>query len=410
MEVKLITDAAAKTLCLNLIQTCEHIDVAVAWAGKNAIVDALIANKGKLRHVVVGTHMYQTDPDVLRRFMPIPEAKCMFPDGRLFHPKIYLFQTGQRVSALVGSHNLTAGAFDGFNIEASMCLEGEASAPVLRDLVRYLKEGWAVAKTIDEEKFLFAYERQFEANKAKQKALRTFHRVKKSRPGATKPSPLAVTWTEFVRQVRADKHHSVGDRIGVLERAGLLFQTNLSFAGMGRDERRAIAGTYGSTETGIDKLPWGWFGTMFGQGDFKNLVNNSPNLLSAALDKIPLEGDVQKQDYEVFAVLFKRAFQNKSHKGGIATASRLLAMKRPDIFVAVNDANKRQLCDAFGVSYSTLDLSNYWERIVVPIQLSPWWGHERPRSPLAGSIWDSRAALLDCIYYDPKSKKSAKKV
>jgi hypothetical protein len=56
-----------------------------------------------------------------------------------------------------------------------------------------------------------------------------------------------------------------------------------------------------------------------------------------------------------------------------------------------------------------LNVSSYWEQIIVPIQLSLWWKHERPRGPLAGRIWDNRAALVDCIYYDPKSKKSARK-
>ena len=412
MDLKLINDDAAKRLLLKLIPSCDRIDIAVAWAGKNTVVDALVLNESKLRHVVIGTHMYQTNPAVLRHLMPIPQAKCMPPvppDGRLFHPKIYLFQTGERVSAVIGSHNLTASAFDGHNVEASVLIEGDASAPAFRDLLLYIKKAWDRAEVIDEESFLFAYEVQYEVNKAKLKALNTFHRVKKPRSRATKPSPMAVTWTEFERQVRADKYHSVEDRIHVLERAVDLFNDNPNFAEMERDERRAIAGTYGSKEEGVDKLPWAWFGTMFGQGDFKNLVNKSPSVLSAALDKILIEGNVREQDYHAFAGLFLKAFQNKSHKGGVATASRLLAMKRPDIFVGVNNANGKKLCDAFGVAYSTLSVSNYWERIIVPIQLSPWWGQKRPRGRLAGRIWDNRAALLDCIYYDPNSKKSAQK-
>jgi HKD family nuclease len=407
MDVRVITDDAAKKLTLTLIRTCDHIDIAVAWAGKNAVFDAFTLNKGKLRCVVVGTHMYQTDPDVLRRLMLIPQAKYMPPNGRLFHPKIYLFHTGERVSALVGSHNLTAGAFDGSNVEVSVLIEGIASASSLEELIRYVRKAWDGAKVVDEG-FLFAYEKQYEANKAKREALNTFHRLKMPRPGATKPSPMGIAWTEFERKVRGDKHQKVEDRIRVLERAARIFRDKSSFATMERGERRAIAGTYGGKEETIDHLSWGWFGWMFGQGDFKNLVNESPGGLSAALDKIPLEGNVQEHDYNAFVKLFMKAFQEKSHKGGIATASRLLAMKRPDIFVGVNDANKRKLCDAFGVPHSTLGVGNYWEQIIVPIQLSPWWRHERP-SGTGGRIWDNRAALLDCIYYEPKPRQVPKK-
>jgi HKD family nuclease len=376
MDVKLITDDVAKRVSLDLIRSCDHIDIAVAWAGKNEVVDALLLNTGKLRHVVIGTHMHQTHPAVLRQLTPVPEARWMPPDGRLFHPKVYLFQTGDRMSALIGSHNLTAGAFDGVNIEAGVLIEGNASEPALRDLLRYAKKAWAGSKVIDKENFLFAYEKQYEANKARRKALNIFYRLKKPRSGAARPSPMDITWTEFQRKVQADKHHPLEERISVLEGAARLFQTKPNFASMERDERRAIAGTLGRAEPTIDNLPWGWFGNMRGQGDFKNLVNEAPNKLSAALDEIPLksDGDVQEHDYHEFAKLFRRAFQSKSHKGGIATASRLLAMKRPDIFVCVNAANKRGLSNAFGVASSTLSVSNYWEQIIVPIQHSPWWG------------------------------------
>ncbi len=175
---------------------------------------------------------------------------------------------------------------------------------------------------------------------------------------------------------------------------------------MSRNERRAIAGTYGPIEKKLDDLDWNWFGTMFGQGDFKNLVNESPDGLSKALDHVTLDGDVTEEQFRAFANDFDAAFKGKAHKGRIATASRLLAMKRPDLFAAVNEANRRGICAAFGVASSTLNLKNYWERIVVPTQLSPWWQHPRPRNALNARIWDNRAALLDCIYYHPNAKKS----
>jgi HKD family nuclease len=408
MEVSLTTEGAAKKLLLDLVASCDHVDIAVAWAGKNDIVDALVKNKEKLRHVVVGTHMYQTPPAVLRQLMPLPRTRYMAPDGELFHPKVYLFETGTRIAAIVGSHNLTRSAFDGPNLEASVALEGDATAPALRDLALFVRKAWDKAAPIKED-FLFAYEKQYEVNRSKRKDLRTFHALAKPSGGAAKPSPLSITWAEFERKVLADKYHSVDDRIAVLEEAGHLFSANPKYAAMTKDERKAIAGTYGAKETGVKGLPWGWFGTMFGQGDFKALVNNAPAKLSDALDEIPLDGTVDEAAYDKFVKLFREAFSKKSHVGGVATASRLLAMKRPDIFVAVNDANRRGLCDAFGVAYSTLSLDNYWERIVIPCQLSPWWIEKRPRRRQAGRIWDNRAALLDCIYYDPSVKKSAKK-
>jgi hypothetical protein len=215
----------------------------------------------------------------------------MPPDGALFHPKIYLFRTGQRVSALVGSHNLTSRAFDGPNLEASVLLEGNTKDTVLENLTLYVKKAWDEAQKIEDE-FLFPYEKQYEAHKAKRKALNTFHILKKPRPGAKRSSPLDITWTEFTRQVQHGRHSGLSEGLSVLECAARLFQSSPSFAAMQRNERKAVAGTYGKTENGIDGLSWGWFGSMVGQGDFKNLVNEEPKELSKALDEIPIRGEV----------------------------------------------------------------------------------------------------------------------
>jgi len=299
---------------------------------------------------------------------------------------------------------LTGGAFGGHNIEVSVLLEGHENNKVLEDLASFIESSWRSAESIDDDDFLFAYEAQYRMNKAKRNALDKFHRLKKPRPGA-KTSPIALTWSDFQEGVKNDGHHNLDGRLAILERAGALFSERGTLARMSEFERKAIAGTYGNKEKRLDDLNWAWFGTMFGQGDFKNLINNSPEQLSAALDHIPADGDVSEEHFNSFRHLFDLSFQEKAHRGGVATASRLLAMKRPDCFAGVNNANRHGICEAFGSAPSTLSLGNYWERIVIPMQNSPWWLHARPRAAQAGRIWDNRAALMDSIYYDPSAKK-----
>lgn len=407
MKVILLTESQATHTVARLIRECTRFNVAVAWAGTNAVVDAMLAAHSKLGMVVIGTHMYQTDPAVLRAFMPYKGARCLPPDGCLFHPKVYLFETPKGMSAVVGSHNLTGGAFGGKNIEVSVLLEGQASDEVLSGLVSFVKASWNSAEAVDEDSFLFPYEAQYELNKIRRGALEKFHRLKKPRAGA-KTSPVALSWAEFVEGVKSDGHHNLDGRLAILERASALFSERVTFKAMSPHERKAIAGTYGSKEPRLDGLEWPWFGTMFGQGDFKNLVINSPKQLSEALDHIPAESDISEEQFDAFAVSFDRAFQGKSHRGGAPTATRLLAMKRPDFFVGVTDANRNGICAAFGTAPTTLNLGNYWSRVVVPMQNSPWWSAPRPRDALNGRIWDNRAALLDSIYYDPSTKKKGK--
>ena len=401
MDISLIADAEAKSVTCKLVQDSRFIDIAVAWAGANSVVNVLLQYPTKLRKVVIGTHMYQTDPAVLRKLMPCSAVRCMPPNGRLFHPKIYLFQLQTGLAAIIGSHNLTAGAFEGGNVEASVLIRSAGADTVLSELLSFVQKAWRTAMEIDDD-FLFAYERQYDIHRAKRKALEKFHPIRMPHAGASIPSPLQLHWSEFKAKVIQDLHHNnLPKRLMVLEGAAAIFAKCHHFADLDRDDRRAIAGTYGSKEEKNSNIPWAWFGTMFPQGDFKNLVNDNPGGLSRALGCIPTEGEISEADYNAFIELFKRAFEGKEHKGGVATASRLLCMKRPDVFVGVNNANRKGLCGAFGVAHSTLSLENYWDRIVVPTQLSPWWQQDRPRGVLAGRIWDNRAALLDCIYFDP---------
>jgi HKD family nuclease len=402
LNTSVLTGAKVAATLISLISECEQFDVAVAWATLNPVVDAMLKYHSKIGHVVIGTHMYQTDPAVLRKFMPRKAVRCLPPNGDLFHPKVYFFRMGERVVAIVGSHNLTNGAFGGKNIEASVLLEGLPKDKSFIELSSFIKSKWKLAEEINEEKFLFAYETQYRANKERRKALDKFQRMKMPLPGVI--SGANLSWDEFVKGVKNDHHHSLDGRLKVLERASELFQSYKSFASMPIDVRRAIAGTYGSKEPKLDYLQWAWFGSMIGQGDFKNLVNDHPSRLSKAMQHIPIDGDVSKEDFDKFVHEFNRAFEDKAHKGGVPTATRLLAMKRPDIFVGVNKANRAGICKAFGAAPSTLNLKNYWERIIIPAQNSPWWLHARPKDPLTQRIWDNRAALMDGIYYDPSAK------
>jgi hypothetical protein len=69
-------------------------------------------------------------------------------------------------------------------------------------------------------------------------------------------------------------------------------------------------------------------------------------------------------------------------------------------FVCVSKPNKVGLAQALAFSPSTLDLENYWQRIVEPVRASAWYNADR--APAADAeVWDGRVAMLDAIYYAP---------
>jgi hypothetical protein len=123
-----------------------------------------------------------------------------------------------------------------------------------------------------------------------------------------------------------------------------------------------------------------------------------------ALDYIPLEGDVSLDHYQAFVKSFRTAFKGKTGGGpeALATASRLLAMKRPDYFVCIDSKNKKELCRAFDLSQK-IDYDAYWESLCQRIHLrSAWWSTPEPKDPVGRRIWQGRTALLDALFYVPE--------
>jgi hypothetical protein len=84
----------------------------------------------------------------------------------------------------------------------------------------------------------------------------------------------------------------------------------------------------------------------------------------------------------------------------VGTATRLLALKRPDTFVCFDSMNRRELCQAFAIPQAGMDYDRYWDEIVERIQDSEWWLHPKPSSAIEKQISAARAAFLDSLYYD----------
>jgi len=183
------------------------------------------------------------------------------------------------------------------------------------------------------------------------------------------------------------------------DRRNRTFETKGSLSHMSKPERQGVGGFAPEGD-----VPWGWFGSMFGAGVFKKLVNaNSPSL-SRALDGIPMRGEVRRDDYLQFIEAYVGAYPGR-RRHGLATATRLLAMKRPDYFVCFDSENRDGLCKAFGIKLGHHDYERYWGSVIERILISEWWMSPRPAGTRARAIWDGRAAFLDSLYYKPKPRK-----
>jgi hypothetical protein len=212
--------------------------------------------------------------------------------------------------------------------------------------------------------------------------------------GKESPEQSNKTWGEYADLILAQQKRPGYVLVGSEEHPGYL-QTaehcrNL-FLQYGRldkmpmNERRFVGGTVSVA---------GSFGSMKNNGWFKQRLNHDPETLDAALDHIPINGPVTNEQFDAFAANYDWP------NAGVTTASRLLAMKRPDIFVCVNSKNRPKIAAAFSVTtHSLTTFGGYW-KLMQRIWKCPWYGSRRPPDHNAGRIWDSRVALLDRLYHD----------
>ncbi|MGB0411254.1 MAG: hypothetical protein ACPGFA_06685, partial [Pikeienuella sp.] len=209
---------------------------------------------------------------------------------------------------------------------------------------------------------------------------------------------VRLTWSELAKEYAQHETSEIEHRLKLLETARRYFERAGRFGNLAPNRRKAVAGYL---ETDLDDVSWMSFGSMKGAGYFKNFIAKNSEPLGEAVDSIPLHGDVTRQNYEAFLDHFNKAFAGVDRKGGLPTASRLLAMKRPDIFLCVCKPNKRQISGRLEIKHTKLDLSNYWEWVVEPIRASVWYNAAQPNNKVGARIWDNRAAMLDTLFYDP---------
>jgi hypothetical protein len=224
--------------------------------------------------------------------------------------------------------------------------------------------------------------------------------VGRSRPPLPSPAVpssslvILMSWEQFLSKLRTAPPDRVEGRCGLLQHVRDAFKKCEEFRSMEPGVRKAIAGLPSDSDQ-----RWFLLGSMKGAGYFHQAVNENSTQISLALDKIPLEGIVSRLAYEAFIGELIKAFPQKGC--GIGTATRLLAMKRPDQFVCLNFQNRQELCKDFGIAQTGMDFERYWDDVVEQVISSPWWKAPRSTNADDAVIWDGRAALLDAIFYRP---------
>ena len=318
---------------------------------------------------------------------------ALYPQG-IFHPKAFLFWNEDRWELCVGSANLTQGAM-GPNQELVLHVTSDTgSHSVQDDLLLQIKEYWKAAEVISKND-ASAYRSLWSVQQGKRGSASSKHWTHSKSIPPVRIEIMYMSWDDFVRGVITEDEDFFEKRCIQIKDASDAFRSQESLVQMDSDTRKMIAGLPNRTY-----LLWACFGSMKGAGTFSGLVNQNNSQLSLALDQIPLEGPVLRDDYNAYIDEFMKAFQDKNHR--IATATRLLAMKRPDNFICFDNQNRVGLCKSFGISVNRMDYERYWDEVILQLRDSVWWNAPIPSEMSERIIWEARAAMLDALFYEHK--------
>ena len=149
-----------------------------------------------------------------------------------------------------------------------------------------------------------------------------------------------------------------------------------------------------------------WFAGTRGAKTFHQLLTSHPEKFDLALESIPFEGEVTLAHYQSFVEAYKAIFSAHASdvKVPLSAATRLLAMRRPDQFIALTSAKIDILSQGLGlVKLNNQSFDDYWHEMIESIRNTQWWRSEMPEDDVELQLWKNRAILIDLFLFADKS-------
>ena len=395
------------------------IDIASAWTTPNEALRKMRLRKLQNQHpdplnirAVVGPLDGITDPDALKALACMGQLRVRHVDGkhRRFHPKVYIFRGADRSVAWIGSANFTARGF-GSNEEVLY----EASGT--EDVEGWFNRLWKQCAPLDE----CAINNY--ANWRKRNLPRT-PKAQKFWPPVTIDHPMQLLeevsdWKSYVEALmycdvwwrwrsRRDKYPfsvlgekssylhtiSAGRKIARLPDWRNLKQRKCYIL-RGKDTEEGNWALLGDLKRGAAYVlnPV----RMPGVGPVRMQIREQVDqVLKAGSSEI---AEVAHDAMEAIRKL--KHVENAYRPIGLAAATRLLTLSRPDFLVSVNGASATRLGKLFsGKPKTSASLANDYVGLLKWVYDQPWFKAGLPDDDWERKIWNCRAALIDAFVYE----------
>lgn len=399
--VSILSGANLKERFAELVQQCDRVDVAVAWATSWIGLDLLLGvgkshGKDHVR-IISGIYDYITTPKALEKMGASSDLRIYgTPTGLLFHPKLYIFEIAGKSICWVGSANLTRSAFQQ-NIEA--IVEFEDSDGVTAEHFRGL---WDSTNLTHFSAFdLPGYEKaRLTRNIALAGQKPPFVEEDDSAGVEAVPPPipgrpldfLTVEWNEYLHRL-SHVGHDLNSWISTLD-AGYAFVSRDWDKDLSEKEEKIM---FGHDYKGESFAPFGHL-----------RIGHAKHFRGASLASLKNRRTIGSALGEVRALKnLSTAILRKSYDNlltvvgcGPALATRLLVFARPDWFVVVNKKSFHGLSKELKLPVNRSLDSEQYAKLIEKIQQQPWSQSPSPEDPVKQRLWKYRAALIDPLVYE----------
>lgn len=371
------------------IKEYSNISFAVAWIKDNKIYQKLLKNKDKIQFSTVGIDFAGTDVNVLKDFQNSNKVK-IYKGEYTFHPKIYVFYENKKdYTVIIGSANLTNGGMLQ-NDECAILFTVDDKGIFLKDILIQLKIYFNNAIIITEG-IINEYSKAYKDIKKNNEIIQK--RLESTKQEINEAIYINLKWDEVSNNIRSSTYLNI--RIEVLDEIQDIFRNleknNKSlFYLMKNDEEnfKKVIGRLGDYRA---------FGGLFTY----DMKRPDDKILSKYLSKIKL-GPINQADIFNQVKEYLQVMNEKNVNIGIAT--RLLAVKRPDLFLCVNDGNQNSIKELFGFKISGNNnekkIENYIKLLKI-IYNSDYFNHKLTQNEKQDkalvTISKYRVALLDSL-------------
>lgn len=402
MQTTILTHPAA--LAKEFARCCQEytsLEIAVAWGGnpKNLLPFSLLSSfKGKIR-ATLGISYSHTHPGAIEYFMGLTTASVrIFRQSELFHPKVYLFATGEKFAVFVGSSNFTYGGF-AENVEINTLTEGNwGDADEIKDL-RAKLDLWHTGDCsfTPTEKWLTGYREEYDQALKRQRT----HKIRT--PPQQEDEAESSNWlrdadwntyfTAVIEGLRQRKRDIAG-YLDVLQAA----QTQLPLpwkADYFKDleKRRIIAG----------KGDHGWLGHIGASGGFMHiLAKGTSHQWMTIVDSVNQVGQMRAPlNAKDFQTIHTNLTQLVRLGPTVKVWGRFLTLVRPDMYCTIaSNSVRRRLSKTLGLPQAAFERPDGYVQLLKFIHASPWLNSPKPQAAAQLEVWNSRVAFMDAIYHD----------